>query len=363
MNGFWNQLIFDNPLRKYLFVLIAILIGLLFKRLFSKCVAGLLFRAATALGKGIDKNAFVKLLLDPLEIFLISFITIAGIDKLSFPKALDVEFFEVPFKSIVHGLAKTILIVVFIWLLLRVIDFISLVVKEKARLAGGVKDHQLVLFFRDFLKVVIGIIGLLMVLGMGFGLEVSKVWTGLGLAGAALALSLKESIENLIASFIIFFDKPFTVGDAVKVNNISGAVEKIGLRSTRIRTDLKTYVTVPNKQMVDSIVDNQTLRTYRKAEIRLQLESGTASDLIHLFVADCRKLLLDEEAISDATVYLMDISGTFFQVNIDYFTTPIPLVEFNEIRQKLNLEILHLMENRKIIIAGSGVTVKIEKLP
>lgn len=363
MNGFWNQLIFDNPLRKYLFVLIAILIGLLFKRLFSKFVAGLLFRAAATLGKGIDKNAFVKLLLDPLEIFLISFITIAGIDKLSFPKALDVEFFEVPFKSIIHGLAKTILIVVFIWLLLRVIDFISLVVKEKARLAGGVKDHQLVLFFRDFLKVIIGIIGLLMVLGMGFGLEVSKVWTGLGLAGAALALSLKESIENLIASFIIFFDKPFTVGDAVKVNNISGAVEKIGLRSTRIRTDMKTYVTVPNKQMVDSIVDNQTLRTYRKAEIRLQLESGTASDLIHLFVEDCRKLLLDEEAISDTTVYLMDISGTFFQVNIDYFTTPIPLVEFNEIRQKLNLEILHLMENRKIIIAGSGMTVKIEKLP
>ena len=62
------------------------------------------------------------------------------------------------------------------------------------------------------------------------------------------------------------------VGDTVKVNNISGIVERIGLRSTRIRTDLKTYVTVPNKQMVDSIVDNQTLRTYRKAELRLQFD-------------------------------------------------------------------------------------------
>ena len=362
MNEFWNQIILDNPLRKYVFVFIAILIGLLFKRIFSKFVAGLLFRAATTLGKGIDKNAFVKLLLDPLEIFLIAFITIAGIDKLRFPTVLEVEFFEVPFKSIVHGVAKTILIVVFIWLLLRVIDFISLVVKEKARLTGGVKEHQLVVFFRDFLKVIIGIVGLLMVLGMGFGFEVSKVWTGLGLAGAAVALSLRESIENLIASFIIFFDKPFTVGDVVKVNNISGAVEKIGLRSTRVRTDQKTYVTVPNKQMVDSVVDNQTLRTYRKAEIRLQLESSTASNLINLFVEDCRNLLSDKSFISDATVFLIDISGTFFQVNIDYFTTPIPLVEFNEIRQKLNLEILNLMENRKINIAGSGMTVKVENL-
>ena len=261
-----------------------------------------------------------------------------------------------------HGIAKTILIVVFIWLLLRLIDFISLLLKEKARVAGGIKDHQIVVFFRDFLKVIIGIIGLLMVLGMAFGFEVSKLWTGLGLAGAALALSLKESIENLIASFIIFFDKPFMAGDNVKVNNISGTVERIGLRSTRIRTDLKTYVTVPNKQMVDSIVDNQTLRTYRKAEIRLQFESSTPADTIRSFVVDCRKMLEDKDYISDATVFLNDISGTAFQVNIDYFTTPIPLKEFNEIKQNLHIEILNLIESRKIVIAGSGMTVKLEKL-
>lgn len=114
--------------------------------------------------------------------------------------------------------------------------------------------------------------------------------------------------------------------------------------------------------MVDSIVDNQTLRTYRKAEIRLQLESATSSEIIDLFVEDCRKHLADKTFISDATVFLMDISGTFFQVNIDYFTAPIPLVEFNEIRQKLNLEILNLMENRKIVVAGSNMTVKVENL-
>jgi MscS family membrane protein len=197
-------------------------------------------------------------------------------------------------------------------------------------------------------------------LGLAFGFEVSKLWTGLGLAGAALALSLKENIENLIASFIIFFDKPFTTGDILKVNNITGTVERIGLRSTRIRTDLKTYVTVPNKQMVDSIVDNQTLRTYRKAEIRLQFESSTPAETIRSFVADTRKILLDTPEISDVTVFLNDISGTSYGVNIDYFTAPIPVSQFNEIKQKLNLQILGLIENAKIVIAGSGMTVKLE---
>jgi MscS family membrane protein len=146
------------------------------------------------------------------------------------------------------------------------------------------------------------------------------------------------------------------------VNSITGSVERIGLRSTRIRTDQKTFVTVPNKQMVDSIVDNQTLRTYRKAELRLQFDSSTAAGVISSFIEDCRKLLLDKSFISDATVYLNDISGTAFQINIDYFTSPIPLAEFNEIKQTLNLEFLNLLESKKIVIAGSGVTVKFENL-
>jgi MscS family membrane protein len=359
MNGFWDQLVFDNAIKKYLYVIIAIAVGIVIKRFFSRFVAGQLFRGAAALDKGIDKNSFVKLLLDPLEIFLIALISVVAIDKLRYPSVLEFELFEVPFKSVVFGIAKTVLIVAFIWLLLRIIDFVSLLLKEKAKVTGGIKDHQIVVFFRDFLKVVIGIIGLLMVLGMAFGFEVSKLWTGLGLAGAALALSLKESIENLIASFIIFFDKPFLAGDVIKVNSITGSVERIGLRSTRIRTDQKTFVTVPNKQMVDSIVDNQTLRTYRKAELRLQFDSSTAAGVISSFVDDCRKLLLDKSFISDATVYLNDISGTAFQINIDYFTSPIPLAEFNEIKQTLNLEFLNLLESKKIVIAGSGVTVKL----
>jgi MscS family membrane protein len=359
MNGFWNQIIFDNPVKKYVFIFIAIAMSILLRRVISKFVAGQLFRGAKAIDKGLDKSAFVKLMLAPLEIFLIAFVSIAGIDKLKFPGVLDFEIFDVPFRSIVHGFAKTVLIIVFIWLILRTIDFVALLLKEKARVAGDLKDHQLVVFFRDFLKAIIGIVGILMVLGLAFGFEVSKLWTGLGIAGAALALSTKESIENLIASFIIFFDKPFMAGDVVKVNSISGTVEKIGLRSTRIRTDLKTYVTVPNKQMVDGIVDNLSLRTYRKTEIRLQFESSTPAGTIDSFVKDCRQLLVDKSFISDATVFFNDISGTAFQVNIDYFTTPIPLAEFNEIKQKLNLGILGLMENHKIVITGSGMTVKL----
>jgi MscS family membrane protein len=59
---------------------------------------------------------------------------------------------------------------------------------------------------------------------------------GLGIGGLALAFAAKESLENLLASFTIFLDQPFIVGDLVQVGDVTGTVEKIGFRSTRIRT-------------------------------------------------------------------------------------------------------------------------------
>ena len=89
MNDFWNHLILDNTVKKYIGVFFAILIGILIKRILSQFIAGQLFRAATTLDKRIDKTSFVKLLLNPLEIFLVSFIAIVAIDKLRFPSVLD----------------------------------------------------------------------------------------------------------------------------------------------------------------------------------------------------------------------------------------------------------------------------------
>lgn len=358
MHELWDRVIFNNPVKSYVFVLLAILIAFGLKRIMSRLIAGQLFRAATLLDKGLDRTAFISLLLGPMETFLLVFISIVAIEKLHFPEWLEFEIYEVSSKAIIQALAKTFLIVTFIWLMLRIIDFVAQLLKRKARAAGDLKDHSLVVFFRDFLKAILVIVGFLMVLKIAFGYNVSSLWTGLGLAGAALALATKESIENLIASFIIFFDKPFMAGDVLKVNNISGTVEKIGLRSTRIRTELKTYVTVPNKQMVDSIVDNQTLRTQRKAEIRLQLNSSTPVETIQAFIA-ATKQVLDKTYIETPTVFLMEITGTAFQVNIDYFTPPIAGADFNQIKEKMNLEILRTMEKLGIELAGSSTSVKI----
>ncbi|MES1222846.1 MAG: mechanosensitive ion channel domain-containing protein [Bacteroidota bacterium] len=358
MHDFWNQVIFSNPLRRYVGVVIAILLALILKRFLSRYIAGLLFRIVKKAVSGVDKSFFVNLVAAPISTFLFIFVSFAAIEKLHFPSEIDFDIFEVPAKTIVHNVAVAIIITGFIWLLLRIIDFVALILAKKASVSGDLRDNQLVVFFRDFLKVIITIVGVLMVLAFAFNVEVTKLTAGLGIAGAALALAAKESVENLIASFIIFFDKPFTAGDVVKVQGFTGNIEKIGLRSTRIRTDQKTYVTVPNKQMVDSIVDNLTLRTQRKAEIRLQIGLSVSSNTMDQFT-DGLKDILKKDLIIGQSVFLNDIAANAYLVNVDFFTAPIPLDDFNSLKQQVNIEIMRLMEQFNIQIAGASTDVNV----
>jgi MscS family membrane protein len=357
MNDFLDQIIFDNPVRSYLIVLGVILFVLVLKKFLSRYFAGLIYAGVKHVFKGIDKRSFSDLVAKPLGMFLLILVSLIALHKLTFPAIWNEEIYKYRLKDIIHTAGTLVLIISFIWLLLRMIDFIALILEKKADLTPSQTDNQLIIFFKDFFKVVIGVVGILLIL-KAFGFNITSLITGLSIATAAIALALRESLENLIASFIIFFDKPFSIGDLVHVQQVTGTVEKIGLRSTRIRTDQKTFVSVPNKQMVDSILDNLSLRTQRKAEIRLEVDASASSDTLNKFI-DAAKSKLVHSQIEESSVFLTDIRSNSFLISIDFFTAPIAFNEFQKLKQQKNLEILKLMEEMNIELAGASSDIKI----
>lgn len=364
MNKILDTVILDNTIRSYLLVAGTILLVLLIKRLVSRYVAGLLFRLISTVARGVDKRSFVGLVVSPLETFLLLVVGVISLDKLTYPSVLKFKIYKIYLHELIDGITIIVLIVTFIWLLLRIIDFVAMILQQKAELTQDQKENQLVVFFKDFFKVMFVIIGILMVLKLAFHYPITNLITALSIGGAAIALATRESLENLIASFIIFIDKPFMVGDLVKVQQVTGTVEKIGLRSTRIRTDQKTYVTMPNKQMVDSIMDNLSLRTQRRAFVQLELSADTPKQTLGQLVPAIRNELdLRGDKIESASVFLSDITKNTYVVQVEFFTAPIPIADFNALRQEVNLAIIQLMEDMSIRLASREPELTAPKEP
>ena len=361
MNDFLNQVIWDNSIRDYLIVAGIILLVFLFKRYLSKYFAGLLYRMIKLVFRGIDKRPFVNLIVRPLEIFLVVFVTMIALEKLTFPTVLRFDIYRTSLHSIVEVSSKIVLILVFTWLLLRIIDFTAIVMEARANLTPDQSDNQLVSFFKDFFKAIIAIIGFILVLKFAFQFQVSSLLTGLSIATAAIALATRESIENLIASFIIFFDKPFTTGDLVKVQQVTGTVEKIGLRSTRIRTTEKTFVTVPNKQMVDSILDNLSLRTHRRAFLNLELDPQTKVEQVNALLPAITSILTNNKQVDTSTVLLADVTKDAFVLQVEYFVLSGTQEAFNQVRQEINLSVIRLLEGQEVKLAAKSMDVTLTR--
>ena len=362
MKDFLHTVILENTVLSYIICFGTILLAFILKKYLSRYVAGFLFALLKRTTWRIEKKVFTDLLLAPVQGFLIIVITFIALDKLHFPSTFNFDIHKITSKQIIDSVGVGFIIVSFIWLLLRTIDFIAFVLEQQSNFNQDVRDNQLIVFFRDFLKVSIGIVGILLIIHFSFNKDIGALLAGFGLIGAALALAAKESLENLIASFIIFFDKPFNVGDLVKIQAFTGTVERIGLRSTRIRTDSKTYVTVPNKQMVDSIMDNLTLRTQRRADLRLEISLGTSVGQLEQLL-DSIKQIMQQPLIIGKTILLNDIVTNAYIITAEYYTGNIPFPDFAAVKQQVNFDVIKAMERLKIELAGLSTEIKLTAQP
>ncbi len=349
-----DQQILSNSIRSYLIILGIILGTLIIKRLISRFFASLIYTWIDKKNHSELRKIHVHRLVVPIEWFLIFLVAIVALYELKFPTAWNVHLFKLTLQQGIESIVKLIFIILFIRVCLRTLEFIAIILEEKSKLTKDQSDDQLVLFFRDFFKVILYIVGVLLILHYVFNENIGNLVTSLSIVGAAIALSMRESLENIIASFIIFFDKPFSIGDLVKVNSFTGTIEKIGLRSTRIRTQEKTYISVPNKQMVDNIVDNISMRSERKIEMDLQLSVQTTSDVISNFSQFLRTHIAQQQGVVSSVVFLAESGKMSHIIHAEIFVDiDLEISKFQMLRENINLAAIQFANTNQIKFADN----------
>lgn len=145
-------------------------------------------------------------------------------------------------------------------------------------------DDQLAPFITRSLKITVVVLGILVML-QNFGINVMSILAGLGLGGLALALAAQDTAANVFGSITIILDRPFQIGDYIKVADTEGTVEDVGFRSTRLRTPYNSLITVPNSVMAKEKIDNFQLRPTRRIRHSLGFTYDAKKEQIERFIA------------------------------------------------------------------------------
>ena len=346
-----DETFFGNSMESYLWFTGILLAGLILKRFISKLFSKILFLTFRKYGKSIGWDRFVALMNRPFQLLFMVLLVYFAFDRLAFPTEWNMlPKDQVGIKMVLFRIFEAATVLSAFWVLVRGFDFTALILIEHAKKTSTKADDQLLLFLKEAIKVVLGGIGLFILLGIAFNLDVISLVTGLGIGGLAIALAAKETLENLLGSFTIFMDKPFAVGDAVKVGAVEGAVESIGFRSTRIRTAEKTLVTLPNKKMVDAELTNETERLKRKAAFSFWIHQDTKSEQIEAFISKIKAELNRYELISKnlQLVSFRGIAEHSFEIYISYFVNSPDMETFLKIQEEVNFKILEFLKEEKI---------------
>lgn len=208
-------------------------------------------------------------------------------------------------------------------------------------------------------KLVI-LIGLLFRLMAIFNWDLSAVLTGLGIGGLAFALGAQDSLKNLFGSITLIADRPFVVGDKVKIGgNEEGTVEMVGLRSTRIRGADDTLITVPNSNLTTMLIANPGRRRFRQYKTTLALAHGTSPERLVAFRDGVRQLILEHPDIRKTghQVFVRDVGPEAVQIALRVvFDVPSGERE-DSAREDLVLSILALADSLGVSFAQSRATV------
>jgi len=359
---FLHQQIFQNELLDYVLAGLILLLGAGLNRVLSRLLSRALFRISKRRTAGVSEAELHELLIQPLStlLFLGALFLAFNVLRYPLPDAATLPLppraaAEPPLKLLLLGAFHLGVIVVLIWVVLRLVDFALLVVRRRAELAAAAAgtsanlsaSHQFLPFAKDLLKVFVVIIGLLVALGVVFGVNVTALIGGLGIGGLAVALAAKDSLENLFASFTIFLDRPFVVGDLVTAGDVSGTVEKIGFRSTRLRTAEKSYLTVPNKSLIDKPLDNLSLRTSRRVGFTLIFDQETTSAQLRAIVEEAVAAIRAHPLVTaDVQMKFVGITPQGLEVSVQYFVETSAYDEYLDVKETLNYRLIETVEHQ-----------------
>jgi len=347
---FLNNILWGNTFAQYIWFLVYVTLGIIL----GKVVYFVSSKFVRALTKK-TKSKFDDLLIELLEKPIIFIIILGG-----FYLGLHQLILSEKFSLFLNEILTVLFALNISWVIINFIDAViinyvkPLTVKSKSDL-----DDHLLPLIRKAVKVLFWAIVVIMII-KSFGFDVSALVTGVGIGGLAFALAAQDLLSNLFGGIAILTDKPFKIGDRIKIGANEGFIREIGMRTTRMETLSGTQLVIPNAEIAKSVLENVS----REKARRVMLTIGVTYDTSKKKIVEAQKIIYEvvknhKLTENESLAALSEFGDSSLNILIIYWIREINVDNFLAIKNDINLAIKEKFERAGIEIAFPTRTVHI----
>ena len=241
----------------------------------------------------------------------------------------------------------------FYWAITHITYWISLRMWNQLTSRGRYAERSLVSLIRRVLDVAIFFLIALLVFNNVLNWNLTAALAGLGIGGLAIGLGAQKTLENMMGGISILVDRAVLVGDACRIGDQRGIVEDIGLRSTKLRTEERTLVSIPNGTVATAILENFRLRDKILFRQTLRLRYDLAPDHIRYVLEQLRQVLLRHGKVEEvsARVRLLKLGENAIEVEIYGYILVREYREFLAVQEELILQAMDVLESSGAAVA------------
>ncbi|MCY4465564.1 MAG: mechanosensitive ion channel family protein [Chloroflexi bacterium] len=266
--------------------------------------------------------------------------------------------------QIAQAAGRSLLIGSIFFAIIRLFEVVSLQPVAFERLTGITIPERLLPFLNTLLKFLILALGAIFIL-QELNFDVAALIASLGVVGIGISLASQNTVSNMFGFAAIVSDNPFKVGDFIRTPSVSGIVESVGVRSTRIRQLDQALVSVPNHLLTDAVVVNWSRMQKRRLDLTLTFTYSTSSEQMRALLEEVRTLLqnTDEVDADSIMVHFIDMSASSLDVRIICQVLNADFRAFTAQKELILLEIMGIAERLEVNFAFPSQSLYIESLP
>ena len=346
--------LFNNTIEKWITFVIVFLLFLLLRKQLSALVTLIAVRWVKRTESSFDDEI----------LYVIQRPVALGMIILGFNVSFSFLHFSPAFSQMISHTMQTLTIALFAWLLYRVIKLFESsneIIAKRFKTDNGITLAKLLL---SILKNIVLILAGINILST-WGINITGFVASLGLVGMAFALAAKDTASNFFGSMVLFTDQPFKVGDWIKTPEVEGTIESIGVRSTKVRTFARALVSVPNGNLANAAILNWSEMNKRQIKMTLGLTYNTTATQMRTILAEMRELLKNDEEIDQQTIHIhfTEFQDSALGIFCYFFTKTTNWGKYMEVRERINLELMEIVERNGAAFAFPSQSLYVESMP